>query len=300
MPNPALLCAYLTAMLSLAVPAPGFSQDQPESQIVVTGKRNLDQEITDFVAALTPTSSPNQLSRFESEICPGAGGFEPPQRAALVERMRRVARALDLRLGASDCLPNTMLLVTHDKRVLIETLARRHPAFLAGLSRSEVRRLTQSAGPAAAWQIQGPPRNADGVELASEDFGGVSGSVYVNRTTRPSSRITRAGRRPTFAAVVVIESAALEGLSITQVADYATMRTLLRADPGKLADSTTPSILRAIEAPMGSEVPRSLTRWDMGLLRAYYQSRPDLRANAQRSEIRRDLGKALGADKTAK
>ena len=54
-----------------------------------------------------------------------------------------------------------------------------------------------------------------------------------------------------------------------------------------------------IEAPMGSEVPLSLTSWDMGLLRAYYQSRPELRANAQRSEIRRGLGKTLTTDKPA-
>jgi hypothetical protein len=298
-PKPALTRACLAFILSLAVTAPGTAQDQTESQVVVVGKRNLDQEITDFVTALTPPSGPGQLSRFESEICPGAGGFDPQIRAALVERMRRVARAVDLRVGGPKCLPNTLLLATRDKRVLIETLARRHPAFLDGLSKSEIRRLAESPGPAAAWQILGRPRNADGMELAPEDYGGASG-VYINRTTRPPSRITQAARRPTFAAVVVIETAALEGLSVTQVADYATMRTLLRADPGKVADSTTPTILRAIETPMGSAAPVSLTRWDMGLLRAYYQTRPELRANAQRSEIRRDLGEALAADKPGK
>jgi hypothetical protein len=298
MPKARLSISCLGAIVFFGAAASAPAQERSDSQVVVTGRRDLDQEVSDFVAALTPRSKSGQLSRFEDEVCPGALGFDPDVRAAIVERMRRVASAAGVRIGAKSCLPNALLLATRDKKALIETLASRYPAFLVGLSTSEVRRLAESPGPAAAWQILGQPRSADGIELPIDDSG--SGrAVSINRTSRQPSRITHGGRRATAGAVVVIEHAGMDGLSVAQVADYATMRTLLRADPVKLATSKAPSILHAVEAPMGSEVPLSLTRWDMGVLRAQYRTRPDLHATAQRSAIRRDLGETLVSDRPA-
>jgi hypothetical protein len=40
-------------------------------------------------------------------------------------------------------------------------------------------------------------------------------------------------------------------------------------------------------------VPLTLTNWDRGLLRAYYDSPLNRRAHAQRAAIRRELGDAV-------
>jgi hypothetical protein len=286
-------CLLAAVAFALAPAAAAQEQAQPaDSPIVVTGNRDLDGEVADFVAALTPVAGQGQLARFESTICPAASGFSPAQKAAVVERIRRVAKAGGLGLGGAKCRPNVVVLVTQDKKLLIETLARRHPQYLDGLSNSAIKRLAQSPGPAAAWHLAGPPRTADGNELISDNGMG----TYVNRTTRSQSRITMAVRPQTAAAVVVIESRALAGLTTTQVADYAAMRTLLRADPDALDGSSAPTILKVLDAPMGSEVPMTLTRWDLGMLHAYYDSPLNLRAAAQRSAIRKQLGESVAGE----
>ena len=73
--------------------------------------------------------------------------------------------------------------------------------------------------------------------------------------------------RPHFiAAVVVVELDALGGLTVTQLADYAAMRAFARTDPRRLKGTGAPTILSAIEAPMNSPVPLTLTEWDLAFL----------------------------------
>jgi hypothetical protein len=281
-------CLFSIALVMAPAAAAQEAPQTPAPEIVVTGQRDLDQEVADFVQALTPAApGAKQLSRFEHRICPAAAGLSPEQNRVVVERIRRVAKAAGLGVDKPKCRANIVVLLTRDKRALIETLARRHPAYLGDLSRREVRRLAETPGPAAAWHLAGPPRTADGTELPEQD------GVFINRTTRVASRITMAVRPQTAAAIVVVETGALTGLTTTQLADYAAMRTLVRSDPAALTASAAPTILKALDAPMGSEVPVTLTRWDMGALRAAYESPLNLRAAAERSEIQRRLAESL-------
>ena len=76
--------------------------------------------------------------------------------------------------------------------------------------------------------------------------------------------------RPQFgAAVVVVEGSALAGLTLTQLGDYAAMRAYSGADPARLP-SSAPTILRVVDAPLGSEVPVTMTNWDFSFLRGLY------------------------------
>ena len=88
-----------------------------------------------------------------------------------------------------------------------------------------------------------------------------------------------------FAAAVVVERRALEGLTTIQLADYALMRALARIDPTRVPPSSPRTILSVLEAPMGTEIPITITRWDLGFLRGLYASTPNLRTTQQRGEI---------------
>lgn len=291
--SPLLRGALAVAAFSLAPLA--AAQEQPESQIVVTGKRNIEQEVADFVAALGPSRSQESLARFETEVCPAAAGLLPSQKAALVDRLRRVAQAADIPVAKPGCRANVVVLVTRDKRALIQKLVNRHPQYLGDLTGPQIRRLIATPGPAAAWHTKGPPRTSDGVDLSQDSFEGKAGGFYVNRTTSRAGRATLPVRPQFGTAIVVIESDALVGLTTTQVADYAAMRAYLRVDPQALAESPTSTILKVLEAPMNSEVPLTLTRWDLGTLRAYYGSPVNLRGGAQRANIRRSLSETLAS-----
>lgn len=277
-----------SAAFVLAAPAAAQEARRPagDQEIVVTGNADVERQLTDFVGALTQPPNGGQLARFERAICPTVVGAPPAQKDAVVARIRVVARAAGLAVDGSNCVPNVILVVTADKRAFLEALRQKHGYYFTDMSASALRRLIAAPGPAAAWHADGPLLNADGQELS------YNSGPPINRTTRAGSRLS-AGARPQFAAaVVVVESKALEGLTTTQLADYAAMRAFIRADPSKLPASA-PTILNILEAPMDSEVPITLTDWDLAFLRSFYAAPANLTTASQRSQIRRHVRREL-------
>lgn len=286
--------SYLRACLigaALLAAIPASAQDKPgaddNSAIVVTGSRDLDAQVRDFVGALTPGPGTRQISRFERAVCPLAVGVSPGHKEAVAVRVRRIAKAAGVSVGSASCTPNVLVVVTSDKKLFIEELRKKYPYYFGGLTRDEIRRIAEEPGPAAAWQVK-TMVTQDGVTMSADPDG-----VLINQTTARPSRITAPARPAFVAAAVVVESKALEGLTTTQLADYAAMRVLARTDPSRLADSSASTILKIFDAPMGSAVPITLTEWDLGFLRGLYSSPQNLRAAAQRSAIGRQLGKEL-------
>ncbi|HEU0098693.1 MAG TPA: hypothetical protein VFQ67_07940 [Allosphingosinicella sp.] len=273
--------ASLAAGAAWAGPAP--AQD---SDIVVTG-RDMEQQVREFVGALTQAPPRGQLSRFERPACPAAFGIAARDKQAVVDRIRLVARTAGISVGGAKCIPNMLVLVTEDKRAFLEALERRYPNYFGDLPRSEMRRIMREPGPAAAWQLQGPPLDSDGVELPDED------GLRVSRGTRLPSRVTAPGRPQFAAAALVVERKALAGLTTVQLADYASMRLFARTDPARLPDASAPTILKVLDAPSDAEVPITLTSWDLGFLRGLYSGDNTLYAASRRSEMRRAVEKEL-------
>jgi hypothetical protein len=277
---------------ALALSGGAAAQEAPakgdDPTIVVTGNTDVESQVRDFVGALTQAPPRGQLSRFEWAVCPGAIGVSATQKAAIAARMRLVAQAAGIRVGSATCTPNVLLMVADDKKAFMELLERKYPYFFGDLSTAEVRRLERDPGPAVAWQVQGPARSADGVELHGEN----GSSFDVNRTIAVGSRITPPTRPQFQAAAVLVEKKALEGLTTTQLADYAAMRGFARTDPARLPPNSPTTILKILDAPMGSEVPVTLTEWDLSFLKALYAS-PNLYAASQRTDMRRRIQKDL-------
>jgi hypothetical protein len=193
-------------------------------------------------------------------------------------------------MGSATCRANVVVMVTLDKRRLIEQLARRFPAYLGELSSRQVASLAQSAEPTALWHLDGLV-DADGRELD-----GTGGNVVVQRTTHRGSRITDQAHREFTGSVLIVEARALTGLSTIQLADYAAMRTFTGADPARLPNRGLPTILTMIEAPMDSAVPLTLTSWDLAFLQSFYASDVNIHAPGQRGEIQAGMRRALGQE----
>lgn len=294
--------------LALGFATAAAAQEAPngadQADIVVTGEA-LEERVRDFVRALTKAPPRGQLSRFEWEACPMAIGLSEPQKAVVVSRMRQVAGAAEIPLGGTGCSPNVLVAVTRDKRAFIEALSRSAPRLFADMSRSEKRRVLNEPH-ASAWHGQGPPLDADGraleqVRLVDPESGAITADpVYMNRTTRKGTLISAPSRSHFSMAVVVVEAGALDGLTTTQLADYAAMRAFAKTDPAKLPPSPPPTILTVLDVPMGGAVPITLTEWDLGFLRGLYKSQANLYGAAQRFEIRRRLESSLGEAESRK
>lgn len=277
------------AAASAQAQQPDAAGQRPSQEIVVEGSRVSEREIADFVEALTPAPYAGQLGRFDWAVCPAAVGLGNERNAAVAARLRRVADAAGIRTARAGCRPNVLLLVTDDKRRMVEQLEARYPAYFEGVSTEDFRRLAQGPGPVAAWQVRGM-LDPDGFE-AEHDMG--SGQ-YVIAHTGMGSHISVPTRPHFIASLVVVDIDALKGLTVMQVADYAAMRAFARTDPSRLAQSSAPTILGVLDAPMGSAVPVTLTQWDLSFLKALYASSPYRSAKRQRNEMKRILRNDLG------
>jgi hypothetical protein len=275
--SPLWAAALLHAASAGAAPPEEKAVPERNGDIVVTGTRDMEGQVRDFVGALTVTSSGGQLTRFEAAICPAALGVSASAKQALAARIRTIAKAAGIAVGKAGCTPNVLLVVTPDKAGFIDALSRKHPDYFGKMSAREIRKLAAAPGPAAVWHVDGPPVDADGAELGDKGDG-----IYLNRTTRSGSRLTAAARPQFGAAAVVVEAKALDGLTTTQLADYAAMRAFSRSDPSRLPGTG-----------MGEEVPITLTAWDLAFLRSLYAAPANISAAAQRFGIRRGVEKQL-------
>ena len=280
------VCGTLvTAALLLSSPAWAQQPSQeaePTEEIVVTGQREREEQVRDFVSALTPAPS-GAIARFVDEVCPVTAGLTPEQNGKVSARLRQVAAAIGLRVGKEGCAANAFVIVTQDKAALIEKLAQDRPQTFGTLSSGQVRKLARLPGPAAAWRLGGP---VDGNGNPLDD-------TLVNRTTESQGRLKSQIRRGFDASAVVVERASLEGLTETQLADYAAMRLFAELDPARLPEPAPATILSILTAPRGTAVPITMTQWDLGLLRGLYSASPNINPESQRTAIAREVRKEL-------
>jgi hypothetical protein len=289
----AFIRAGAMAMIAgLALGAPASAQERaPEaesSDIVVKGMRDQNRQVSKFVDALTAAPVGGQLSRFEEAACPAAIGLSPTQNKTVAARIRSVADAAGVPLGKPGCSPNVFVVVAQDKEAVIEALEKKYSNPLGDRVKAP-----KHSGPALAWHMEGR-LDANGVPVGvAADTADGPGGYYVVEMGDGSSRIRPASRPHFLASVLAVEPDAVAGLTTTQLADYATMRLLARTDPSRLGKSAAPTILTILDAPMGSEVPVTLTHWDFAFLKALYRSGEGRYANQQRSEMRGLLRKEL-------
>jgi hypothetical protein len=286
----AVSCALLTTTLLLS-PAAAAQQPPAEAgasgEIVVTGQRDRDEQVRDFVRALTPETS-GSIARFTGQVCPFTVGLTPEQNAQVSTRLRRIAAALDLPVSKAGCHPNVIVIVTPDKRVLIERAAQQRSTSFGDMNPRQIRKLARSPGPAAAWQLD-TQIDTSGTPYAYD----VGAGAYIRRTAETVSRVEVPVARGIFASALVVETASLAGLTPVQLADYAAMRLFAKLDPAHLPSPPPATILTILEAPRDSALPITLTHWDFGVLRGLYSGSSNQLVVTQRASIARQVRKEL-------
>jgi hypothetical protein len=287
------MALVLVSAVLMLISAPAATAAPPtpsEGSVIVTGRRNTDEEVRDFVRALTPEPV-GGLRRMEDSVCPVAVGLNPTQAALVTTRIRKVATATGLTVGGEHCTPNVILAVTDNKPLFLQQLLRTKSDYFGQIPEAKIRAILRSREAAVAWQTDGVPLNARGQRLTEDSSLG----VYINRSTEAGSRLQNPVRNQFETAVVVVERQALGGLTTTQLADYAAMRALTAADPDRLQTSNAPTILKVIDAPATAQVPLSLTNWDVAFLKGYYTTHRSWSTAAQQSEMRKDVLQGITA-----
>ncbi|TFI58034.1 hypothetical protein E2493_12645, partial [Sphingomonas parva] len=288
------------ALAAQAAPQPAGSDD-----IVVTGERLTRETARRYVNDVSRPVD-GQLPTFRNPVCPGVIGLPAEQGSVIEARVRKVARHVGVKLAKEGCSPNLRIVVVDDSQTFVSELHKQKPEFFGGMELTEIDRLLKDQRPALAWnsvQLQ----NEDGNVYASNSAGRSSfGRMSQNRvsagndqaqaaegmpragagtgTMRASSAsiIKQSTQQAILQSYVVVESAAVNGKTPMQVADYATMRALAAVQPPKEPEQVE-TILTLFED--GREAPPSIRAPDVAYLKALYSASPTLGKMAQLNRL---------------
>ncbi|MGB3378241.1 MAG: hypothetical protein WBA55_05670, partial [Allopontixanthobacter sediminis] len=100
--------------------------------------------------------------------------------------------------------------------------------------------------------------------------------------------------RPVIAmSVLLIDTQAITGLTVQQLADYAVMRSLTEAEPREMESSRVPTVLRVVEAADSDLIPLSLTNWDLAYIKTRYALNVWNLGKSQMAAIRTNMRREL-------
>lgn len=211
----------------------------------------------------------DQVARFTEPVCPGVLGIPESFAGQIKTRMAAVAKAADVPTAGPKCRPNITLLIVSDGKQLLTELKRQKTAIFNAMPTQEVERALTEAGPVRVITTT-ELRSRDGNRLSpnytqgnSDAFAGGASMLIVDS----ASIIHLATRQDISGSLVLLDTAAVIGKTINQLADYTMMRTLTKTNGVAHADDHT--ILSLFTDPTGS--PPGLTSFDATFLKALYR-----------------------------
>jgi hypothetical protein len=213
------------------------------------------------------------LARFQDALCPGIVGVAQEQAEAMVGIIRQNATELGLRLDdPATCEPNLLVAVIDDPRAYIAQLRARKPYLFDYMGKAELAALFDRPGPARTW-TRVLVKSRDGLDVWQS-----KSLTDLQYTTMEAahSLIYVPTRRDIDTAMVMIDRKAVQGLSVVQIADYATMRGLSGNQAERL-EAPGETILSLFDAGATAR-PTSLTRSDKVFLKTLYSTMPNMPA----------------------
>lgn len=231
------------------------------------------------------------MPRFEDAICPGVAGLSVDAAEYMVGRIRQNAEALGRRMAPADsCKPNIIVAFVTNGQSIIEAMNRDGAYVFSDLAKGERDALLSDSGPAHVVS-RVVARTRDGQPVYGE----------ANLTSPPQaymwmahSKIYTATQRNIVHALVLIDQAAMRGMSIEQLADYVTIRAFVNRPPAP-GKTGADSILALFTSPANAR-PAGLTAYDRALLDTLYEGVPNLSAEARIAAIERATGRAYPRD----
>jgi hypothetical protein len=270
--------ACVTAPLAAQTASP---QSAEEPGIVVDGKTQVPGGNDAFDQARSISGvQPNEsyvvaLPRFWKPVCPGVTGLRLDYAEAMVARMRENVTRMKGPLAATNCSPNLVVAFEDDGRTLLSDLKRDRPDIFGLVSQAEQAELLTGEAPVRVWNNIAPRWTGGGAPPRDWQHASVWGQL--NRNAMPVSY-------DIVSTLVVFNRAAAEGMTLTQLADYATMRGLSHTRPATGEQPMT-TILSLFEGNTGS--PEQLTDFDLGYLRSLYWWQPNASAAHRFADVSR-------------
>ena len=262
----------------------GVEQDAEGDTIVVTGRTQevTGSEVQRQARAITdsPQHRSTPLARFEDRLCVGVLGMREDFAGLLIDRVRENAATLDIGVQGDGCNPNFVIAFVPDSQASLSQIVASNSGLFQNMNLWDRHDMLLPA-PAHVW-LKVEMRTRDGMPMSEERVGG---RPLVSSQQMAHSLIYTSMRRDITYAMVFFDLNEIDGLSVRQLADYATMRGLVQTRPSEGMALT--SILGLFD-PDGLQAA-ALTDFDMAYLTAVYDGIPNLPAIAKLTGVSREL-----------
>ncbi len=287
----ALTCAAL-----LSAPAAGQIDEPtaPDSTIVVTGEQPTRSEVTRQAREITQPTGIRYapLPRFEGDrLCPGVIGLKADFASLVVDRIRASAARLGLWMTEDDgtCAPNFVIAFVDDGQATLQQVADGQSWLFKDMPRHERVELLADDGPAHVWTTT-QARTSDGMNLPDRPDGRKASAMGGGGRRGP-----QLGAREDITGVLILfDRDDVRDLTLTQLADYATMRGLARTRPVDGDGQAMATILALFDqdaAPVAE-----MTQFDRAYLGALYASRATVPGLTTVLNVDRELRRQGEAD----
>jgi len=303
--------ASLATATIVAISGPAVAKQQPDQlsakdeEIIVTGQKHRLAEfrnlITNQFNVSGGSSNTGQYPRFSSPVCPSVAGLSERQSNAIEARIREIAEMAEIPVATAKCDPNIFVAVIEDGAAEIQLLRSKKSRLFASLTHSKRDAMEQSGGPVYSWKATqtigsdtGHSAGAGSITLMADAPGGSNGGssaalgdmMVAGQRTHVKSKISKSTTEGIAYSYLLIESKALEGVSASQLADYAAMVSLIDIDVSSKSDVPTGSILGLFSNSDNKEdLPQSLSGGDLLLLQGLYKVPANVNAPLQRSAM---------------
>lgn len=281
------IAAFMFAPAPLAAQTAGASARvaQAENDIVVEGRR---EEIRNELKQLFEEKS-DQLARFESEFCPVIIGFPADWSAIIEQKVRENVTEAGMEVEDKPCRPTASVIFTYDPELLMEGLRKKMPGLFSGMSPVEIDRLTGETRTAYGWRaVDMLSRDGKPLDNASQ-VNGEASSAKIVRNAYPT-RLYSNVRYDIVNSYLVLDIDRTPGMTLQQIADFATLHLLLDLQLDAGAKARDGSILKLFDVADPSTLPDTMSGFDRRMLKGFYaQPENNFSARRQRSRIAREI-----------
>ncbi len=269
------------ASVTSAAPQDAATQDStPEGTTIIVRppptERERKQEMREFTKKIVrPPRMQHPVAKFFYPICPQVLGLAADDAEIIAERIRENARASGVGANTNPaCLPTLKVAFMAPSAGPSDRWLTADSVQLAHLAIYERERVLAERGPVRAWN-----------RVVVRDFNGqpieVGTMIFIEPYSRNDPIITT---EITGAAVLIAREAA-EGFSLAQLADYATMRTLIGTGaPSSEAGIPAQTILTMFDEP---DPPAEMTSFDRALVAELYNASRNSSARRVYNDIAR-------------
>ena len=245
------------------------------------------EELREFTKQIIrPPKLRQPVAKFHYPVCVQVLGLAAPDAEAIAERIRANARAFGI--GSDDkpgCIPTIKVaFMAPEAGPPMRWISADSPS-IAHLASYQRDRVLAETGPVRAWN-RVVVRDADGQAFRLSQNRVIGIADLFPPTTEPYSTADPIVTTEITGAAVLISRDAAHGLTLVQLADYATMRTLIGTSAPS-ADSTVPAptILTLFD---DTHPPEEMTSFDRSLLAELYNAS----RNSSAQRVYKDIARA--------